>query len=210
GGADVSGQFSVFEQSPVEQLSSLDGGPACCRESGYAQSHDESVSSAGGLDAPATGGQSRLGGGPDIAPQGGVDSAGDEIDLPGGVDDPRGELGGHMAWQMAGFGIDHDHVVVGEEPFEGLTRIRCTERDRAQPCLGEQGPAGVAAGEVVGDDKDSRIHLVSASDGVSAHTTRSRRNSSGSEQIHTAVVIPDQPLIAWMPSSPAKRVTTQK
>src|SRR5699024_7485164 len=96
GGADVSGQFSVFEQSPVEQLSSLDGGPACCRESRYAQSHDESVSSAGGLDVPAAGGQSRLGGGPDIAPQGGVDSAGDEIDLPGGVDDRRGELGGHM------------------------------------------------------------------------------------------------------------------
>ena len=115
-----------------------------------------------------------------------------------------------MACQMAGFGIDHDHVVVGEEPSEGLSRIRCAERDRAQSCLREQGPAGVASGEVVGDDKDSRIHLVPASGGVSAHTMRSRTNSRGSEQIHTAVVIPDQPLIAWMPSSPANRVTTQK
>lgn len=41
-------------------------------------------------------------------------------------------------------------------------------------------------------------------------TMRFRMNSNGIEPTHTAVVIPDHPRSAAVPSSPVNRVTTQK
>ena len=202
GGADVIAQLGVFEQLAVEQLSTADGDPSGGGEGGNAQSHHSTRPRSGG-QVPA-GTQSSLGGGSDIASQGRVDAAGNEIDVAGDADERFGELSGLLRWQVPGVGIEYDGVVVVEEVIEVDLRglARPGHGDGPQPRLGEEGSAGVAAGEVVGDDEDPWAVL--------AHTIKSSTNSSGMEPAHTAVVMPDQPLMAFMPSRPVKRVTTQK
>jgi hypothetical protein len=121
---------------------------------------------------------------------------------------------------VPGVGVDDDRSEVIEQTsdVDAAGRAGLGDGDRPQSRLGEQGPARIAAGEVVGDDEDARAGLCRGGRcgraGVGhvrgAHTTKSSTKSSGREQIHTAVVIPDQPLMALIPSRPANRVTTQK
>ena len=207
--AHVSGELGVLEQRAVEELEALDRGASGGREGGHAQTDDPAGHPAGRLSQLSAGLERRLGGDPDVAAQGRVDPAREEVDVAGDADEGIGELGGLPGGKVPRVGVEDDGVVVVGEDVEvdPLVRTRPRHGERAQPRLGEEGTARVPTGEVVGDDEDPGVLRF---DRVAVHTTKSSTKSSGMEPSHTAVVIPDQPLIAWMPSSPAKRVTTQK
>ena len=212
GRADVPGEFCVLEEPAVEELEALDGGAPGLGEGRDAETDDPFGRSAGLRGDAASGAQGRLGGDTDVAAQGRVDAAREEVDVPGDPDEGRGEFGGLDRGQMSGIGVEDDGVVVIEEDVE-VDRLLCAragDGDGAQARLGEEGTARVAAGEVVGDDEDPGVLRLGGGGGLGAHTTKSSTKRSGMEPSHTAVVMPDQPLIAWMPSRPAKRVTTQK
>lgn len=201
-GADVVAQLGVFEELSVQQLLAAHGHPTGGRERGNAQTHHSTRARCGGQRLSGT--NSSLGGGSDIAAQGRVDAAGHEVDRSRLTDERIGQSRSLSRLQMPGIGIDDDGVIVIERGGDAdLTAAAgAGDRHRRQARLGEQGATGVSAGEVVGDDEDPRAVLT--------HTIKSSTNSSGMEPAHTAVVMPDQPLMALMPSRPVKRVTTQK
>jgi hypothetical protein len=199
GGVDrrprVSSHLGLLEPAATEQLHAPDGLAAGGRVGGGAEHNDpRSVTGRGDLVEDRTGGRA------DVAAQGRVDPVAHQLRRPAGPDGGHDPVRRCRRLEVTAVGGDDDDVEPGHHLRHHVGALGHAGGDGAEAGPREPGGGRVRSGQVVRDDEDVD-HRQSTAPAIS---------TSGSEASHTAVVMPDQPRRAAVPSSPVNRVTTQK